>query len=144
MSVAAAAGAPLSDPHSCGEDLDYNLLRATQIGPTLCGPCADYHVLFPARRLTGRVNGLETDRPDLIATVGREVAARAAAGRPAIDILIAGSADTGVLATCAHAAFAAAPDAIASVRFTVLDLCGTPLELCRDFAARHRLTFARE
>ena len=44
-----------------------------------------------------------------------------------------------VLATCAHAALVHGGDVFQRVRFTVLDRCRTPLELCRDFARRHRL-----
>jgi hypothetical protein len=142
--AAPSASAGLGDPVTCGEDLAHNLLRATEIAPTLCGACVDYHILFAARRLTGRVSGQETDRPCLGAAVGREIAVRAAAHSEAIDVVIAGSADTGVLATCAHATFTTAPQALSLVRFAVLDLCDTPLELCRDYARRHGLTFTPE
>jgi hypothetical protein len=57
-----------------------------------------------------------------------------------LDIVIAGAADTGILATCAHAT-AMMGDAIHSrCRFTVLDRCRSPLALCDEFAERHALT----
>lgn len=49
------------------------------------------------------------------------------------DILIAGAADTGLLAMAARATSDHA------ARITVLDRCGTPLELCRRFSRRWSL-----
>jgi hypothetical protein len=59
--------------------------------------------------------------------------------REPIAILVTGAAGTRTLATCAHAACVAGEEIHSRVRFTVLDRCRTPLELCRDFAATHKL-----
>ena len=56
-----------------------------------------------------------------------------------IDILIPGSADTGILATAAHAAAALGQAVLDRCRITVIDRCPTPLILCREFGVRHRL-----
>jgi SAM-dependent methyltransferase len=48
------------------------------------------------------------------------------------------------LATAAHAALRVGAETLARVRFTVLDRCPTPLQLCREYAARHGLTLNTE
>jgi hypothetical protein len=134
-------GPALSDPDTCGEDVARNARRAIEIAPRLCRDCEDFHLLFSLRRTARGLLGAGTDRPKIIEVVGRLVAARS---EGTIDILIAGSADSGLLATCAHAALRAGDDALRRTRFTVLDRCETPLELCRDFARRHGLTMTAE
>jgi hypothetical protein len=57
-----------------------------------------------------------------------------------LRIVIAGAADTGILATCAHAVSSLGPDVAARVAYTVIDLCMTPLALCETFARRHGLS----
>jgi hypothetical protein len=59
--------------------------------------------------------------------------------REPIEIVIAGAAGTRTLANCAHAACVAGEEILARARFRVLDMCRTPLELCRDFAATQKL-----
>jgi SAM-dependent methyltransferase len=61
----------------------------------------------------------------------------AAANDRRIDIVVAGAADTGILAICAHAANRFLREASHRVRFTVLDQCKTPLALCADYAMRN-------
>ena len=138
----------LADPATCGEDLNYNLLRALEIAPSLCDLCEDYHILFAAGRLAGRagrINGLETDRREVSAIVGKLISERAALSRDdPVDIVIAGATDTGILATCAYGAQCADNGLMSRVRFTVLDACDTPLELCRDYATRHGLVVTAE
>ncbi|MBB5755167.1 class I SAM-dependent methyltransferase [Prosthecomicrobium pneumaticum] len=136
-------GSSLLDPARCGEDLIGNLRRAAAIAPSLCPGCADYHIRCTAHRAVGEAMGIETDRPPLIALLSEEMAARLA--RPErIELVIAGSADTGVLSTAAHAAARLGGEALRRIRFTVLDLCPTPLDLCRRFAERHGLDLATE
>lgn len=131
----------LSDPVTFGEDLAGNLRRVLEIAPRHCGGCADYHIRSVAHRATGERFGIDSDRPELVAVLG-DLAGRRLAEQPGrLDIVIAGSADTGVLATVAHAVSLLGEAALARCRFTVLDLCPTPLLLCRHFAEEHGLDF---
>jgi hypothetical protein len=136
----------LSDPITCGEDLAYNARRAMELAPRYCVNCNDHHMLVPAKRLADRPgsSGLNIDRPRVFEIIAGLVRERSGADRPIVDIVIAGSVDTGALATCAHAAWLGAGEAVSRVRFTVLDLCRTPLELCREYAARHDLMVKTE
>lgn len=134
----------LSDFTTCGEDHLYNLSRASRIAPSRCTDCLDYHLTISASRLTGRSSWNRGARPPLVGFVREFLTARAAAASGRIDVVVAGAADTSTLATCAHAAVMAGADIFHRVRFTVLDKCGTPLELCKDFAARHGLNLETE
>lgn len=130
----------LLDPRSCGEDLAYNAQRASALAPQFCSGCADYHIRTALHRYTGtRLTIL--DRPELIRLASETLADRATRTERTIEIVIAGSTDTAMLATAAHAAAALGAETLRRCRFTVLDRCMTPLLLCEDFAARHGLTF---
>ena len=137
-----AADNRLSDPVTYGEDLAANLERVLKIAPGHCRDCADYHIRCVAHRATGERFGIDLDRPELVVAVQGPARARLEAKPGTIEIVIAGSADTGVLATVAHAVARLGEDALRRCRFTVLDLCPTPLLLCRQFAEDHGLDFA--
>jgi hypothetical protein len=126
------------DPRTCGEDFAHNARRVVEVAPSHCAGCEDYHVIFAVKRGRSRPAGIENDRPKLVDFIGRYVVQRLA-GPDAVDIVIVGSADTGILATCAHAVTLHAGPEASRVRYTVLDLCPTPLVLCRDYANRHGL-----
>lgn len=112
------------------EDLEANLRLAEALAPTHCTGCNGYHLARARRRLkAGSPDAL--DRPDMIRLLRHGVGH--AAGRP-FDILIAGSGDTNLLATCAEAVSNAG-----GARYIVLDRCRTPLALCEAFAGRHGL-----
>jgi hypothetical protein len=129
----------LGDPATCGEDLSYNARRAMELAPIYCGHCLNYHFLSPAKRVAGGVSrsGVSADRTSMVEIMAGLVTDAGKRDRQAVDVVIAGTVDTGILATCAHATFARARDVSSRVRFTVLDLCRTPLELCREFAVTH-------
>ena len=128
----------LSDPVSCGEDHIYNLSRVTAIAKVHCGDCENYHITTPVFRLTGRCAWNEGARTVLTGFMQDFLTERTPGVDP-IDIVIAGAADTSILASCAHAANTVTNGNLESVHFTVLDKCETPLELCRDFAQVHGL-----
>lgn len=132
----------LADPATLGEDIAHNIQRAIGYAPGHCAGCLDYHQLYPLRRGIAGRNRAWLGRDGLIAILGRLIAERAAGNPAALDIVIAGSADSQVVAVCAHATLVHAAAALARTRFLVLDLCDTPLRLCRDFAARHELNVA--
>jgi len=117
------------------EDLLGNMARVSAIANRLCEACADYHVGYACRRATSPDSSISSDRSDLIEMIARELTSRAEASGP-LDILIAGASDTGLFATTAMGAAAAGPEIAARARYTVIDRCGTPLELCRIYAAR--------
>lgn len=136
-----ASGNALSDPATYGEDLPGNLRRVLEIAPRHCVGCADYHIRSCAHRATGERFGIDTDRDALVAVL-EELFGRGLSRQPRLDIVIAGSADTGVFATVAHAVARLGDEALRRCHFTVLDLCPTPLLLCQHFAEEHGLDFS--
>jgi SAM-dependent methyltransferase len=96
--------------------------QAYQLSDQLCGSCRDLHALWPYIRLSRSSTGVEVEGSQLTQVLRRSIAD----GRR--DVLIAGAADTGLLALVARAG------ADYRVDIVVLDICETPLELCRRFA----------
>lgn len=133
----------LVDPVIFGEDLQGNLQRVVKLAPGHCSGCADYHIRNVAHRVTGEKFGIDLDRRELVAAV-RDIVGGGLSRQERINIVIAGSADTGVLATVAHAVALHGDEALRRCRFTVLDLCPTPLLLCKHFSQEHGLDFACE
>jgi SAM-dependent methyltransferase len=138
---APATHGTLTDPATIGEDFAHNVDSVVRYALDHCRDCIDYHMLFPIRRAIGRVGTVTPERDELIALLSQLIAARGAAHDGPIDIVVAGTADTQIPATCIHTALVHCGAAFARVRLTVLDQCDTPLKLCRDFAARHGLNF---
>jgi SAM-dependent methyltransferase len=124
-----------------GEDVAFNARKAMQLAPNLCCGCADEHIDYALTRPFAADTRIDGDRSELVALLRSLIAAGLARSAP-VHILLAGSADTGLLATAAHAAFGVSGEVGQSVHFTVLDLCPTPLALCAEFARRHGLTLA--
>jgi hypothetical protein len=133
----------LLDPVACGEDLVEQASRIAELAPTLCVACEGYHIRFIATRIVSPDKGVAVDRPALIARI-QPILAKAARRNGPIDVVIAGSADTGIFATCAHSAAAMEPSLLARCRFTVIDLCHSPLVLCAEFAATHGIELRTE
>jgi SAM-dependent methyltransferase len=117
--------------HSNSPRYDEHLRRraaeAYELAGRLCDTCGDLHALWPYIRLSRASTGIETQTSKL----GAELSAFFASGHR--DLLIAGSADTGLLA---HVARAGTDHALG---IFVLDICETPLVLCRRFADRWSL-----
>ena len=130
----------LTDPVSCGEDLLFNLRAVSGLAEKYCGSCDGYHVLYPAKRLMPFARVADLDRKEVAATIGELAGERLASTRSTFDVVIAGAADTGLLATAAHSIALIGAAALSRSRFAVLDRCRTPLELCRHFGQRHGLT----
>jgi hypothetical protein len=144
MTERGGSASSLADPTVCGEDLTHNLRRTAELARTHCRDCADYHIWAAASRLTGRIKSTSADRPRLAALIGRQVKEIAMIRTGIIDVVIAGAADTGLLATAAHAACLAGDHILARSRFHVLDLCPTPGLLCEEFGRRHGLAVTSE
>src|SRR5690606_24805744 len=109
----------LEDPSTYGEDLLENLKLVMSLASVHCSGCADYHIRTVAHRATGEQFGINSDRVELVQLLGELISDRVTRRSGEIDVVIAGSADTGVLATVAHAAAKVGRDALSSCRFTV-------------------------
>lgn len=134
-------GAPAPDRYP--EDPVGSFLTAADLAPHLCPGCATYHMQYTARRAArfttgdGAVNAL--DRSEMIALLSELFAERAEADASPIRAVLGGSADTGLLATVVRGADEAGRGVLARTRFSVLDLCPTPLVLCAAYGKRHGL-----
>lgn len=115
------------------DDLRTLAERAFQLALAHCGPCRDYHAVWPYLRLAHAVGGVEVDRDVLVALL-HEQAGRA----PIRRLAIAGSADTGLL----HVALGALGELASPAVITVVDRCPTPLMLCRERRSPAGLTIA--
>jgi hypothetical protein len=113
------------------ENLEANLRLAERLAPIHCRECNGYHLKRARRRVQGPTPEA-LDRPDIIRLL-RAWAADHSPGEGPLGVLIAGSGDTNLLATCAEAL------AGGDVRYTILDRCQTPLALCAAFARQHGL-----
>jgi SAM-dependent methyltransferase len=98
--------------------------QAYDLSGRLCGSCRDLHALWPYIRLSRSSTGLESEGSEL------ELALRELISSGLRRILVAGSADTGLLALVARAG------ADQGVDIIVLDICESPLELCRRLASQ--------
>ena len=108
------------------EDLPALAVRAVALASRLCDDCIHYHGSWPALRLVEH-GGLDFDRPHLL-PLFRELA-----GNPSRrHWLIAGMADTGLVATVGAAIWPISQDA----RITLVDRCETPLRLCWEYGER--------
>jgi SAM-dependent methyltransferase len=107
------------------EDLRQLAVEAAEVSGRLCGSCANFHMLWPYNRLAKASGG------DVAAPLVRS-ALSGLLSQSGRSVLIAGCADTGLLAVVARAANS-------GTDITVLDRCETPLELCRRFAGRWSL-----
>jgi hypothetical protein len=109
------------------ENLSTMAAQAYDLASCLCGHCRTYHSIWPYRRLA-----LDAGQGG-VRSVGQALAACIASN--ARRVLIAGTADTGSLATIARAS------AGHDIEITLVDRCPTPVELCRRFADRCALRF---
>jgi hypothetical protein len=91
-----------------------------------CTDCRDYHAVWPYRRLSLTVAGIESTA-DIVGKLLRDVLP------PDGRILIMGVADAGMLALTADATKALKP------RIDVVDRCSTPLAVCRRYAESQSL-----
>ena len=109
------------------EDLPRVAADAYELAGRLCGDCRDLHALWPYARLTRASTGVEQHQS------GLEAQLRTFFDLGLRDVLIAGAADSALLA---HVARAGAQH---QIKIVVLDICDTPLELCRRFAKQWSL-----
>jgi SAM-dependent methyltransferase len=98
--------------------------QAYELSSRLCGSCRDLHALWPYIRLSRSSTGIEDEGSKLELTLRKLMAGGLR------RVLIAGSQDTGLLALVARAG------ADNGVNIVVLDICESPLELCRRLAGQ--------
>jgi hypothetical protein len=101
--------------------------EAYELSERMCGTCRDQHALWPYIRLAKASTGVEGPGSKLEAQLNDLFS------RGLHDVLIAGAQDSGVLALVARAGSEYA------LNIVVLDICDTPLELCRRFARKWSL-----
>jgi len=111
----------------CTEDLAQLAATQYRLADRFCDRCRNYHALFPYRRIARIVTTAEAGGPDFSSTLSGLFKAERR------RVLIAGAADSGLLALTARAG------AAFDIDIVVLDRCRTPLELCREFAQRWSL-----
>jgi hypothetical protein len=109
------------------EDLPRIAAEAYELSARLCGDCRNQHALWSYLRLSRASIGAEKQDSKL-ETELRDLCSGGRTG-----ILIAGAQDTGLLALVARAG------AGCRLNITVLDICETPLELCRRLAGQWSL-----
>jgi ubiquinone/menaquinone biosynthesis C-methylase UbiE len=118
-------GQSLDNPYP--ESLHEAAAEAYALSSQLCRGCGDLHALWPYIRLTRASTGVETQQSSM------QTELRGFFDRGLRHVLIAGCQDTGLLALVARAG------AGHQIKITVLDICETPLELCRRTARRWSL-----
>jgi SAM-dependent methyltransferase len=111
----------------CTEDLAQLAATQYRIADQLCDTCRNYHALWPYHRVAGMVGGAQGGGSSV------ERILRQAFEDGGRKLLIAGAADTGLLALAARVGIPYDVDIV------VIDRCRTPLELCRQFAQRWSL-----
>ncbi len=121
----------MTDGPGYHEDLRRVAAEGFELANRLCRDCGQLHALWPYIRLA---RGTSAGAEDASAHLQSVLTALIAAGRR--DVLVAGSADTGLLAQVARSGAGHPLDIV------VLDRCETPLELCRRLAQRWSLPIA--
>jgi len=137
--VAVANNLRLQCPFTMGEDLAAQAERGIALARIHCSSCAGYHEDWYRRRSEVDRESQLLVNPDFMAGLFHAIARNHAEGRERLRFFIAGSADTKLLAACAHAASLQSFYPPETVSYHVMDACLTPLLLCQDFAARHSL-----
>jgi SAM-dependent methyltransferase len=116
----------LSEDFGFTEDLRELTVDACTVARRLCSSCQNFHLLWPYLRLA-KASGGDVDEPFFCNALNRLLSGRNR------NVLIAGAADTGLLAVVARAASS-------PCEIVVVDRCETPLALCRQFADRWSLS----
>jgi cyclopropane fatty-acyl-phospholipid synthase-like methyltransferase len=106
------------------EDLPQMAATQYRLADQFCATCGNFHALWPYRRIARLCGAAEAGGSDIEAKLGEVFRS----GRR--RVLIAGAADTGLLALTARAGVGCDIEAV------VLDRCRTPLDMCQAFAQR--------
>ncbi|MBU2193468.1 MAG: class I SAM-dependent methyltransferase [Alphaproteobacteria bacterium] len=121
------------------DDPRQNARLCLTIAPAHCSSCGDFHLASIMRRASLLPEERIFDDAEFGAAMA-EVLGRLGNEKGAIRVLIAGSTDTGLYTSLLNAAAAAGGEAFArSLSVTLVDQCGTPLEICRRYARANGL-----
>lgn len=126
------------------EDTAANLRICLEMAPQHCDACGDFHISVAVRRSQAeqaapRTVGMDFDRGHYISLLREAMRHRIDNGLP-LSVLIAGAADTAIYHLVLEAAVVEGGEELARrLDMHVVDLCETPLEMCRQFATRHGL-----
>jgi SAM-dependent methyltransferase len=113
------------------ENLLANLVQTWKLSRQHCQTCSGYHVGFAAQRLSKQLVSGRSSRSRFERILLDFLIPCRSSAEP-IDVLIAGAADTGLVATCIKAASGVGLKA--DMRLHVIDRCRTPLELIKAYA----------
>jgi SAM-dependent methyltransferase len=116
----------LPTPDPWREDLLWQARRGMELGRAQCICPGRYHWLYGAMRAAGMVSSLKSEEPQLASLLAPLL-------RRGIRIMIGGSADPGLFCALGRISAACGAD------ITVIDRCGAPLELIREFALERGL-----
>jgi SAM-dependent methyltransferase len=117
----------MTDSSHLREDLPRLAAEAFELAGRLCSSCQNFHALWPYIRLSRASGAAEGSRSVVEPLLTRHFADNRR------KVLIAGAADSGLLA------FVARAGTDHGVHIHVVDRCATPIELCRRFAQRWSL-----
>lgn len=109
------------------EDLQHLAASAFDLSGRLCGNCRDLHAVWPFLRLARASTRVKNGKSVLDQVLAELI------GEGRQRVLVGGARDSGILALVARAA------ADRKIDISVIDICMTPLELCRRFAERWSL-----
>ncbi|MEQ1901503.1 MAG: class I SAM-dependent methyltransferase [Devosia sp.] len=124
------------------EDPIANLQVCLGMVPQHCNACGDFHISVAVRRTAPTMVGMDFDGDDYVELLGKAISHRRDRGLP-LTILIAGAADTAIYALVLKAAVRVGGEEMARrLDVTIIDLCETPLEMCRKYADHHRLSLS--
>jgi hypothetical protein len=122
-----------------GESLEHLSNRLKELTPIHCVECGEAHMKWVRHRTSEEKGSFLLHFPELAGSLFHGVKLLKSQGAERLDIMVAGCADTGLLALCAHIARHQRAFPQIRVRFHLLDKCQTPLILCEEFAALHDL-----
>lgn len=128
----------LLDAETCGQDHAHNLRRMVQFSRLNCNSCRDYHATISYYRLT-ETSAWSVEQRDRLRDFVHGRIERQFTDDDRFAILIAGVADTSILAACAHTIAKRDAGLLDKTLFSIFDKCPTPLSVCSDFALRYGL-----
>jgi len=121
-----------------------NARLCAEFAPEHCGACGNWHMGSIMRRAGVDASQRLLDGEEFNATTTLaldKIGGRRGPKRQEINVILVGATDTGLLASLCSVAFKLGGETLLrALRITLVDLCETPLELCRRYAARHALS----
>lgn len=118
-----------------------NAQMCLDMAPTHCDECGNFHLSNILRRATISPEKKILDGDEFQTSIVFAIE-KIVRENPAPHIIVVGSTDTGLIAHLCFAAFKAGGESLVrKMKISLIDHCQTPLEICRVYAAKHRLNF---